>query len=110
MYFAAGGLFFYMVGKFAKLTENMNSEFTVFHYKYADANIDTDTPYSVVLIGLGCLAAFTTAFMVLVNVICCGQGKSRRVLRFGRTAATMSALSGTAAPTTTTSATSILRF
>lgn len=99
-----------MVGKFAKVTENMNSEFTVFHYKYADANIDTDTPYSVVLIGLGCLAAFTTAFMVLVNVICCGQGKSRRVLRFGRTAATMSALSGTAAPTTTTSATSILRF
>lgn len=107
---STGGLFFYLVGKFAKVTENMNSEFSVFYYKYANANIDTDTPYSVVLIGLGCIAAFTTAFMVLVNVICCGQGKSRRVLLFGRTAAAMTAMSGTAAPTATTSATSILRF
>lgn len=110
LYLFAGGLFFYLVGKFAKVTENMNSEFSAFYYKYANANIDTDTPYSVVLIGLGCIAAFTTAFMVLVNVICCGQGKSRRVLLFGRTAAAMTAMSGTAAPTATTSATSILRF
>lgn len=72
MYFVVGGLFFYMVGKFVKVMENMNLEFMVFYYKYVDVNIDMDIFYLVVLIGLGCFVVFIIVFMVFVNVICCG--------------------------------------